>query len=147
MNNLLKRADKIIDTTTNVLFIAVASFIVIVVGAALFRLAMAAVVDPVYAYLAPRMGLAFIFVVIAVLIVLGAVGELVGEQLAEVPFLIQKIRRAEGFRFVSKHFKNICSVLGMLSLAKILMVILSAKNKDLELTALVKVVWDVVTKL
>lgn len=64
MSNFVKRADKIVETTTNVLFIVVASFVVIVVGVALFRLLMGAVVDPIYSYLAPRLGVAKILMVV-----------------------------------------------------------------------------------
>lgn len=143
MNLSFKRIDEMLDKATNILFVAIASIVVFLMAGLALRLVLASILEPLYAYLIPKLGIFFFLFVLLVLFILLMFGEFLGSLLAKVPSLILKIRQGQIFVTFFKHLRNFTALLGVFAIAKLMIQILQQDEDKQSLLPLIQLVWDI----
>jgi hypothetical protein len=133
MKQKAENAGRLIEKTTNVLFVVIASFVVIVIAGLIFKLTLTALIDPIYEYLKPRMGYFFIIIVFVLLVLVGVLGELLGSLLAQIPLLIFKIKQGKIFVTFFRHFKNFSELIGIYGVAKLTLLMVEKQDESVRL--------------
>ncbi len=148
MSTLWVRVDKAIDKVANILFIVIASCIAILIIGLLFKLCLQAVLEPLYAYLQPRLGFFFIPFAFLVLVIVGGLGELVGSLMAETPSVIRAIKEGRLFAISFKYLKHLSTFIGLYGVAKLLLLLLQQQeNQGLGFDRVAELVWVFFTAL